>query len=315
MSDQKQPNQFGSNKDYAKYGFTTDIEEDRLPPGLDESTIRFISAKKEEPEWMLQFRLKAFETWKKMKEPHWAHLDYPQINFQDIVYYSAPKQKPKLNSLDEVDPKLLETVLYQYVRVRRGADAVKMSKRAGNFVTAEEVLGEVGKDAFRFFLLMRAPESHLDFDLELAKKHSQENPVYYVQYAHARLAAIERKAKELGLENLNDLKVTGTEFHVADLNLPEERELIQAVSEFPEEVERAAKELTPHRIAFYLLELSKLFQAYYAKAKEDDRYRVLVGSVDSIRAKRYLCAAVKLTIAQGLKLLGVSAPEVMQQEN
>ena len=100
--------QFGS-KDYSKYGFTTDIAEDRLPPGLDESTIRFISAKKEEPEWMLAFRLKAFETWKKMKEPNWAHLDYPKIDFQSIVYYSAPKQEKKLNSLDEVDPKLLET--------------------------------------------------------------------------------------------------------------------------------------------------------------------------------------------------------------
>ncbi len=213
------------------------------------------------------------------------------------------------------DPNLLETVLYQYVRVRRGADAVKMSKRAGNFVTAEEVLSEVGKDAFRFFLLMRAPESHLDFDLELARKHSQENPVYYVQYAHARLASIERKAKEMNLENLENLKKTGTEFHVADLNRPEEIELIQTMSEFPEEVERAAAELAPHRIAFYLLELSKLFQAYYAKAKDDDHYRVLAGSVDSIRAKRYLCAALKLTIAQGLRLLGVSAPEVMQQEN
>jgi len=98
-----------SNNDYKKYGFVTDIEEDRLPPGLDESTIRFISAKKEEPEWMLEFRLKAFQTWKKMKEPHWAHLDYPKIDFQAIAYYSAPKQNKKLESLDEVDPKLLET--------------------------------------------------------------------------------------------------------------------------------------------------------------------------------------------------------------
>ena len=97
------------NKDYSKYGFTTEIEEDRLPPGLDENTIRFISEKKGEPEFMLEYRLKAFRAWQKMKEPRWADVSYPAIDFQAITYYSAPKQKPKLNSLDEVDPKLLET--------------------------------------------------------------------------------------------------------------------------------------------------------------------------------------------------------------
>ncbi len=97
------------NKDYSKYGFVTDIEEDRLPPGLSEDTVRFISAKKEEPEFMLEYRLKAFRIWQKMKEPKWADVTYPEIDFQSISYYSAPKQKKKLNSLDEVDPKLLET--------------------------------------------------------------------------------------------------------------------------------------------------------------------------------------------------------------
>jgi Fe-S cluster assembly protein SufB len=97
------------NKDYSKYGFVTDIEEDRLPPGLSEDTVRFISAKKEEPEFMLEYRLKAFRIWQKMKEPKWALVRYPEIDFQSISYYSAPKQKKKLNSLDEVDPKLLET--------------------------------------------------------------------------------------------------------------------------------------------------------------------------------------------------------------
>ncbi len=97
------------NKDYSKYGFVTDIEEDRLPPGLSEDTVRFISAKKEEPEFMLEYRLKAFRIWQKMKEPKWADVSYPEIDFQAISYYSAPKQKKTLNSLDEVDPKLLET--------------------------------------------------------------------------------------------------------------------------------------------------------------------------------------------------------------
>lgn len=92
-----------------KYGFVTDIESDQAPKGLNEDIIRFISAKKDEPEFMLEFRLKAFRHWQKLEEPTWAHVHYPKINFQDIIYYSAPKQKPKLNSLDEVDPELLKT--------------------------------------------------------------------------------------------------------------------------------------------------------------------------------------------------------------
>ncbi len=97
-----------TSSDY-KYGFYTDIENDAIPKGLDEGVIRLISAKKEEPEWMLEYRLKAFEGWKKMKMPDWAHLDIPEINYQDIIYFSAPRQKAKLNSLDEVDPELLDT--------------------------------------------------------------------------------------------------------------------------------------------------------------------------------------------------------------
>ena len=92
-----------------KYGFTTNIESDNAPKGINEDVIRLISAKKNEPEWMLDFRLKSFATWLKMKEPKWAHVKYPAINFQDIIYYAAPKQKKKLDSLDEVDPELLDT--------------------------------------------------------------------------------------------------------------------------------------------------------------------------------------------------------------
>ena len=208
------------------------------------------------------------------------------------------------------DPKKMETVLYQYVRVKRGAEAVKMSKRGGNFVTAREVLDEVGKDAVRFFLLMRAPESHLDFDLELAKSRSQENPVYYVQYAHARLASIQRKAAE---QKIPALKEGGVRLELLDL--PEEIEIIQKVSEFPEEISRAASRREPHRMAFYLQDLARLFQSYYSKAKEDRRYRVLSSDVDTSQAKMYLCGILKQTFASGFKLLGVSAPEVMVQEN
>jgi Fe-S cluster assembly protein SufB len=97
-----------TNQEY-KYGFYTDIETDSAPPGLNPDIIRFISMKKEEPEWMLEWRLKAYETWRQMKEPHWAFVNYPPIDYQDVVYYSAPKQKPELKSLDEVDPEILKT--------------------------------------------------------------------------------------------------------------------------------------------------------------------------------------------------------------
>lgn len=204
------------------------------------------------------------------------------------------------------DPGRIETVLYQFVRVKRGAEAVKMSKRGGIFVTAREVLDEVGRDAFRFFLLMRAPESHLDFDLELAKRHTEENPVYYVQYAHARLAAIFRKAVDM------KIPLPSPSVRLSPLVLEEEIEMIRLIQEYPEEVERAAARLEPHRIPFYLLELTRLFQSYYTRAKEDPRYRVLSADVDTSQAKLYLCSALKLTLSQGLKLLGISAPEVME---
>jgi arginyl-tRNA synthetase len=164
---------------------------------------------------------------------------------------------------------------------------------------------------------MRAPESHLDFDLELATKHSQENPVYYLQYAHARLASIFRKAKEQGLSlDENQMRGTGGELvsspvKLEKLDLPEEIELIRMINEYPEEIVRAAERLEPHRVSFYLLELAKAFQGYYSKAKEDPKYKVLSADVDTSRAKMYLCRALKLTLSQGLKLLGVSAPEVM----
>lgn len=218
-----------------------------------------------------------------------------------------PRVKAAIQSLGE-NPEKIETVLYQYVRVKRGKDAVKMSKRGGNFVTAREVLDEVGADALRFFLLMRAPESHLDFDLELAKSRSQENPVYYVQYAHARLASIERKAEEQGIV----LKNKSLKLDL--LNLPEELEMIRLLLEYPDEILRAAKKLEPHRIVFYLLELTKLFQSYYTKAKEDNRYRVISSDVDTTLVKLYLCRALKLILEKGLKILGVSAPELMTQE-
>jgi len=213
------------------------------------------------------------------------HLNKYERGFDRIIdiwgsnhHGHVPRVKAALQSLG-LDPEKLEVVLYQYVRVKRGAEAVKMSKRGGNFVTAKEVLDEVGRDAFRFFLLMRAPESHLDFDLELAKRHSQENPVYYVQYAHARLASIFRKWEERGGGDVSP------SIDLSRLDLPEELSLIRLLHRFPEEIALAAARFEPHRIPFYLLELAKLFQSYYTKAREDPRYRVIGSDIDTTRSK------------------------------
>ncbi len=220
----------------------------------------------------------------------------------------VPRLQSAMKSLG-YDPDRMETILYQYVRVKRGSEAVKMSKRGGNFVTAREVLDEVGRDAFRFFLLMRAPESHLDFDLELARRHTAENPVYYVQYAHARLASISRKASEMGFAGGEEQE------NLSLLDLDEEIEMIRLLHEFPEEIQRAALRREPHRIPFYLLELSKVFQSYYTRAREDPRYRVLQADrIDTSRAKLYLCRTLKHVLSLGLTLLGVSAPEEMTSQ-
>ena len=219
----------------------------------------------------------------------------------------VPRIKAAVQALG-YDPNKIETILYQYVRVKRGSDIVKMSKRAGNYVTAREVLDEVGCDAFRFFMLMRAASSHLDFDIELAKQQSQDNPVYYVQYAYARLASIFRKALEKGMRFPHAPQVQL-------LTLPEEIQLISLMSQFPDEVSLAALRLESHRIPFYLLALAQAFQSYYSKAKEDPRYRVIGRDVDTSQAKLYLCHILKRTFALGLKLLGVLAPEFMGSSN
>ena len=214
----------------------------------------------------------------------------------------VPRVKAALQALGH-EPESLEAVLYQYVRVVQGKEVVKMSKRAGDFIIASEVLKEVGKDAFRFFLLMRAASAHLDFDVELARKHTQENPVYYVQYAHARICSILRKAT---------LKPKSKDLSLLDLD--EELYLIKVLNDYPATVLEAARIREPHRIVFYLLELARHFQSYYSKAKGDPRYRVLGDDVDRTQAKLYLVDIIKEVISDGLNLLGISAPEEMRAE-
>jgi arginyl-tRNA synthetase len=194
-----------------------------------------------------------------------------------------------------------QVILVHLVNLLRGGQPVAMSTRAGEFVTLAEVVAEVGRDAARFIFLTRHHESALDFDLELAKQKTNDNPVYYVQYVHARIASILRKAaEEHGVgEVLFDPEA------VASLTETEEIALIKAMAAFPETIATAAANLEPHRVTFFLMDLAAAFHAYY------NRHRVLTEDPLLARGRLFLVAAVRQVIARGLGLLGVSAPERM----
>ncbi|MBF0172505.1 MAG: arginine--tRNA ligase [Magnetococcales bacterium] len=192
---------------------------------------------------------------------------------------------------------ILKVLLVQMVNLTRNGQPVRMSKRAGNFVTLRDVVEQVGSDAVRFWFLTRASASQLDFDLDLAVAHSNDNPVYYVQYAHARICSIERQLEEKGLERgLLDAHV---------LELEAEMDLIRFLNVYPETVESAAVHLEPHRIAFYLQDLAAMFHTYYNSTRIlDDEPRIRGGRLA-------LCHAVRQVLTNGLKLMGVKAPERM----
>ncbi len=195
------------------------------------------------------------------------------------------------------DDSLITVVLYQFVTLLRDGKQVKMSTRKATFVTVDELVDEVGGDALRFFFLMRKADSQLEFDLDLAKKQNQENPVYYVQYAHARLCSIEREAVEQG--------VSSAGADVSLLTEPEEYALLKVMAEYPRLVRGAAEDLAPHRVIFYLMELAGQFHSFYNK------HKVLGDDPELCRARLNLCAAVKVVIRNGLNLLGIHAPERM----
>ena len=194
----------------------------------------------------------------------------------------------------------LEILLVQLVNLLRGGKPAAMSTRAGEFVTLKEVVDEVGVDAARFFFLTRSSDSHLDFDLEVAKSQSSDNPVYYVQYAHARISSVFKKAAEAGLS------VPGLDN--VDLGLlveEEETALMKHLAAFPETVQGAASSLEPHRLTHYLTDLAKKFHPYY------NRFRFVSEDAALSAARLVLARAVQRVTANGLGLLGVSAPETM----
>lgn len=192
----------------------------------------------------------------------------------------------------------LQVLLIQFVRLVRNGVEVPMSKRTGDFVTLREVLREVGCDATRFFLLMRSSDSHLDFDLSLAKKESSENPVYYVQYANARISSLLRNSAEAG--------VSASEKHLGLLSDDEERNMVKKLLRFPEVVGSAAESLSPHKVVYYLQELAAQFHFYYNKTRILDS-----GEADTASARLYLARCVQVVIENGLGLLGINAPRSM----
>ena len=210
----------------------------------------------------------------------------------------VPRVKAGLEALG-YEPDQIRVMLVQFVNLIRDGKKISMSTRSGEFVTLRDVLDEVGTDAARFFFLTKRSDSHLDFDLDLAKRQSRDNPVYYVQYVHARIAGIFRIAKERNV----DVDISGPD--LSALDLPEEKEIMKRLGDFPDMLAEAADTMEPHRITFYLLELSELFHAYYHDNKvltEDDRIR---------KTRLYLVEAVRQVIENGLTILGVTAPDRM----
>jgi arginyl-tRNA synthetase len=200
----------------------------------------------------------------------------------------------------------LRVVLIQMVNLTRGGEAVKMGKRAGNVVWLREVVDEVGRDATRFIFLTRRADAQLDFDLELAKRQTLDNPVFYVQYGHARLAAIARKAAEAGVP------VPSFELEAARaLTAPEEQDLIRRIASFPDLVAGAALAYEPHRIAFWLQETIAAFHSYYTQGKKTGE-RVLGPDPRKTAGRLFLCRALKQVLSNGLAILGVAAPDRME---
>ncbi|MFW6373346.1 MAG: arginine--tRNA ligase [Thermodesulfobacteriota bacterium] len=193
-----------------------------------------------------------------------------------------------------------QVILVQLVNLLRGGEPVAMSSRAGEFVTLQEVVDEVGADAARFIFLTRHQDSKLDFDLEVAKQKTNDNPVYYVQYVHARISSILTKAGERGVPEPDPEKNVPIR-----LDMPEEIGLLKMMSRFPEVVETAGRLLEPHRITYYLMDLASGFHAYYNK------HRVLTDDPDLTADRLCLVQAIKIIIRNGLRLLGVSTPETM----
>ncbi len=212
----------------------------------------------------------------------------------------VPRMKAAVEALG-YDPAKFSILLIQFVNLLRDGEQVKMSTRSGQFIPLQDVIDEVGVDATRYYFLMRRSDSHLDFDLELAKSQSADNPVYYVQYAHARLCSILQKAAE------KHIALPSPEaFDAEQIVSPEEKRLFTRLAAFSDEVERAAAELEPHRIVNYVYELAGDFHSYYNSGS-----RILEESGPQQRSHLLMVEAVRVVLTNALRLLGITAPEKM----
>jgi len=198
------------------------------------------------------------------------------------------------------DDSIVTVVLHQFVTLTREGKQVKMSTRKANFVTVDELFDEVGPDVIRFFFLMRKADSQLEFDLDLATKESQENPVFYVQYANARLSSIQKKAEERNIAR-NPLQ----EVSLEKLSLPEELNMLKALASYPELVENAALDLAPHRLIFFLMDLAGQFHSYY------NSHLVISDEPELTQSRLWLAEALRIVFHNGLRVVGLSAPETM----
>jgi arginyl-tRNA synthetase len=235
------------------------------------------------------------------------HLNKYQRGFDTVIdiwgsdhHGYIPRVKASLAAAGE-DVERLKVLLVQFAVLYRGSEKVAMSTRSGEFVTLRELQEEVGKDAARFFYVLRSADQHMDFDLELAKSQSNDNPVYYVQYAHARVCSVFRQLSERGL-SWN--QAVGEE-QLSRLTEDHEQALLSMLSRYPEVINSAAINYTPHLLAHYLMDLARDFHTYY------NAHQFIVDDQALSQARLTLITAVKQVISNGLTVLGVSAPETM----
>lgn len=235
------------------------------------------------------------------------HMDKLERGFERVIdvwgadhHGYVPRVKAAMQAVGD-DPSRLDVLLVQFAILYRGGERVQMSTRSGSFVTLRELRKEVGSDAARFFYVMRKCEQHMDFDLDLAKSQSSDNPVYYVQYAHARVCSVLRQAAEKSIS----VDVTPGNENLERLVEPHEQGLLKTLARYPEVVENAALNEEPHQLTHYVRELANDFHTYY------NAHQFLIGDESLRDARIKLILAVRQVLKNGLNLLGVSAPEKM----